>query len=61
MGKCNRMPSIFLGRNCSYIACVATYLWPREFVIHFDHKSLKYVKGQNIRISSNISKIMIIW
>ena len=23
------------------------YLWPREFVIHFDHESLKYVKGQS--------------
>ena len=22
------------------------YLWPREFVIHIDHKSLKYLKGQ---------------
>ena len=22
------------------------YLWPIEFVIHFDHESLKYVKGQ---------------
>ena len=22
------------------------YLWPREFVIHSDHESLKYLKGQ---------------
>jgi hypothetical protein len=22
------------------------YLWSREFVIHFDHESLKYLKGQ---------------
>ncbi|WZZ08423.1 hypothetical protein YC2023_094344 [Brassica napus] len=23
------------------------YLWPKEFVIHTDHESLKYLKGQN--------------
>ncbi|XP_058003679.1 uncharacterized protein LOC131180086 [Hevea brasiliensis] len=23
------------------------YLWPKEFVIHSDHESLKYLKGQN--------------
>ena len=23
------------------------YLWPREFVIHFDPENLKYVKGQS--------------
>ena len=23
------------------------YLWPREFVIHFNHENLKYVKGQS--------------
>ena len=23
------------------------YLWPREFVIHFDHENFKYVKGQS--------------
>jgi hypothetical protein len=22
------------------------YLWPKEFVIHFDHESLKYIRGQ---------------
>ena len=22
------------------------YLWPREFVIHSDHESLKYLRGQ---------------
>jgi len=22
------------------------YLWPKEFVIHIDHKSLKHLKGQ---------------
>ena len=22
------------------------YLWPKEFVIHIDHESLKYLKGQ---------------
>ena len=22
------------------------HLWPREFVIHFDHENLKYVNGQ---------------
>jgi hypothetical protein len=22
------------------------YLWPKEFVIHFDHESLKHVRGQ---------------
>jgi hypothetical protein len=22
------------------------YLWPKEFVIHTDHKSLKHLKGQ---------------
>jgi hypothetical protein len=22
------------------------YLWPKEFVIHSDHKSLKHLKGQ---------------
>ena len=22
------------------------YLWPREFIIHSDHESLKYLKGQ---------------
>jgi len=23
------------------------YLWPKQFVIHTDHESLKYIKGQN--------------
>ena len=23
------------------------YLWPREFVIHSNHESLKYLKGQS--------------
>lgn len=23
------------------------YLWPKEFVIHTDHESLKYLKGQH--------------
>ena len=23
------------------------YLWPREFVVHFDHESLKYLRSQN--------------
>jgi hypothetical protein len=23
------------------------YLWPKEFVIHTDHESLKYLKGQS--------------
>ena len=23
------------------------YLWPKEFVIHLDHKALKYLKGQS--------------
>ena len=23
------------------------YLWPREFVIHSDHESLKYLKGHS--------------
>jgi hypothetical protein len=27
------------------------YLWPKEFVIHSDHESLKYLKGQ-----SNLNK-----
>jgi len=22
------------------------YLWPKEFVIHYDHEALKYLKGQ---------------
>jgi hypothetical protein len=22
------------------------YLWPKEFVIHFDHESLKHIRGQ---------------
>jgi hypothetical protein len=22
------------------------YLWPKEFVIHYDHESLKYIRGQ---------------
>ncbi len=27
------------------------YLWPKEFIIHSDHESLKYLKGQ-----ANLSK-----
>ena len=27
--------------------CPQHYLWPIEFVIHFDHENLKYVKGQS--------------
>lgn len=32
------------------------YLWPKEFVIHTDHESLKYLKGQN-----KLSKRHAIW
>ncbi|XP_056852801.1 uncharacterized protein LOC130502007 [Raphanus sativus] len=39
-------------RDFSTIAAPLTetwqhYLWPKEFVIHTDHESLKYLKGQN--------------
>jgi hypothetical protein len=32
------------------------YLWSKEFVIHSDHESLKYLKGQ-----SNLNKSHVKW
>ncbi|XP_048228250.1 uncharacterized protein LOC125369524 [Ricinus communis] len=31
------------------------YLWPKEFVIHTDHESLKHLKGQN-KLNKHLAK-----
>jgi hypothetical protein len=32
--------------NITFFVGRQHYLWPKEFVIHSDHESLKYLKGQ---------------